>query len=56
MVGITGVDASNETATRKLCESVAALHNSMFGDFWILDVSMSDVRIPGVIYLENSVL
>jgi trimethyllysine dioxygenase len=34
VVAVSGVDYRNPKATRSLCESIAPIHNTFFGDFW----------------------
>ena len=39
MVSVTGVDSRDERATRELCESIAPIHSTFFGDFWTFGTS-----------------
>jgi hypothetical protein len=40
VVSVTGVDARNERATKKLCEEIAPIQETLHGDFWVLGSEM----------------
>uniref|UniRef100_F1L4V1 Trimethyllysine dioxygenase, mitochondrial n=1 Tax=Ascaris suum TaxID=6253 RepID=F1L4V1_ASCSU len=35
LVSVSGVDASEPQRTKELCERVAPIHNTFYGDFWV---------------------
>lgn len=35
LVSVSGVDASDPQRTKELCERVAPIHNTFYGDFWV---------------------
>ncbi|KAI6234276.1 Epsilon-trimethyllysine 2-oxoglutarate dioxygenase [Aphelenchoides fujianensis] len=45
VVLVDGVDARNERATKRLCESIAPLHEMLGGDFWVVETSDGDERL-----------
>lgn len=45
-MALTGLNSKDEKETRKICESIAPLTNTLFGDFWTfgLDVVEEDIH------------
>jgi hypothetical protein len=45
VITITDVDATNEKATRKLCEKIGPIHNTFFGYFWVFGVNTEEDKV-----------